>query len=98
VVWDEKVKVARPVKVHVQAVDQPGVLADICGAITAQGGNIGKTQVFTTEDKTARCDFEIEVFDRKQLDEIMSAIGKNKTVLKVERVKGIESPKLHVQS
>lgn len=96
VVWDAEAKVARPVKVHVQAVDQPGVLADICGAITAQGGNIGKTHVFTTEDKTARCDFEIEVYDRKQLDEIISAIGKNKTVLKVERIKGIESPKSHV--
>ncbi len=96
VVWDPEARVERPVKVHVQAVDQPGVLADICSAITAQGGNIGKTQVFTSEDKTARCDFEIEVYDRKQLDEIMSAIGKNKTVLKVERVKGVEISKLHV--
>jgi GTP pyrophosphokinase len=97
VAWDPKMRIARPVKVKVSAVDQPGVLADICSAITAQGANIGGTQIFKGGDNTARCDFEIEVFDRKQLDEILSAIRKNKTVLKVERLKGIEGTTLPVR-
>jgi len=88
--WDADARVARPVKVRVQAADQPGVLADICSAITAQGANIGRTQVVTGGDKTAQCQFEIEVYDRAQLDEILASIRKNKTVMYAERIKGVE--------
>ncbi len=94
--WEPEIRIARPVKVKVSVLDQPGVLADICSAITAQGANIGKTQVLKGVNNTARCDFEIEVFNREQLDEILSAIRKNKTVLNVERLKGIEGTTLPV--
>ncbi|NOY54208.1 MAG: bifunctional (p)ppGpp synthetase/guanosine-3',5'-bis(diphosphate) 3'-pyrophosphohydrolase [Deltaproteobacteria bacterium] len=91
--WDADAKIPRPVKVRVEASDQPGVLADICSAITAQGGNIGRTQVVTGSNKTALCQFEIEVYDRTQLDEILASIRKNKTVKHVERIKGVEGSK-----
>ncbi len=91
VAWEPDQQIVRPVKVRVQAKDQPGVLADICSAITAQGANIGRTQIQTLGDKAARCDFEIEVVDRKQLDKILSSIQKTKTVLNVERLKGVVS-------
>ncbi len=94
VTWDPEARIARPVRVRVQVMDKPGVLADICSAITAHEANIGKTQVSAVGENTARCDFEIEVRDRAQLDEILLAIGKTETVISVERVKGIEGTKL----
>jgi GTP pyrophosphokinase len=94
VTWDPETTIARPVRVRVQVMDKPGVLADICSAITAHEANIGKTQVSAVGERTARCDFEIEVRDRAQLDEILLAIGKTETVISVERVKGIEGSKL----
>jgi GTP pyrophosphokinase len=93
VTWDPETRIVRPVKVRVLAMDKPGVLADICSAITAQQANIGKTQVCAEKDKTARCDFEIEVNDRAQLDEILIAIGNKRAVKSVERVKGVEGSK-----
>lgn len=96
VTWDPDAKIPRPVRVRVQAMDKPGVLADICSAITTRGVNIGKTQIQTAGDKTAQCDFEIQVLDKEQLEEILGAIRKTKTVHKAERLKGVEGPTLHV--
>ncbi|MDX1763406.1 MAG: bifunctional (p)ppGpp synthetase/guanosine-3',5'-bis(diphosphate) 3'-pyrophosphohydrolase [bacterium] len=93
VTWDPETRIVRPVKVRVVAEDQPGVLADICSAITAHQANIGRTQVCSEGEDSARCDFEIEVGDRAQLDEILTAIGKSPAVRRVERVKGVEGTK-----
>ncbi len=93
VTWDPEARVARPVKVRVYAVDQPGVLAEVCSVITMHGANIGKTQIVTGEDQGAQCNFEIEVYDRTQLEEILADIRKTKTVKSAERIKGVDGVK-----
>ena len=97
--WSIKEKHAYPVHMRVNCSDKKGLLAEISSVISAKDININNAQIDTTPEKTATCDFEIEVNDLKQFKELVSELKKLKSVLSVERVRGTllkpEKKRLH---
>ena len=97
--WSIKEKHAYPVHMRVNCGDKKGLLAEISSVISSKDINITNAQIDTTPEKTATCDFEIEVNDLKQFKELVSELKKLKSVLSVERVRGTllkpEKKRLH---
>ncbi|MEA1936478.1 MAG: bifunctional (p)ppGpp synthetase/guanosine-3',5'-bis(diphosphate) 3'-pyrophosphohydrolase [Thermodesulfobacteriota bacterium] len=97
--WSIKEKHAYPVHMRVNCGDKKGLLAEISSVISSKDININNAQIDTTPEKTATCDFEIEVNDLKQFKELVSELKKLKSVLSVERVRGTllkpEKKRLH---
>ena len=97
--WSIKEKHAYPVHMRVNCGDKKGLLAEISSVISAKDININNARIDTTPEKTATCDFEIEVNDLKQFKELVSELKKLKSVLSVERVRGTllkpEKKRLH---
>ena len=85
--WDASKKIARPIKIEVNCVDEPGLLTNISSAISALNINISEAKIFTTPDKKAVCKFEVLVTDTDQLSKVMQAIGKVKGVYSTERIR-----------
>lgn len=85
--WDDNKKIARPIKIEVSCVDEPGLLTNISSAISALNINISEAKIFTTPDKKAICKFEVLVIDTDQLSKVIQAIGKVKGVYSTERIR-----------
>ena len=85
VAWDEAAA-ARPIKVRVTSVDQPGILARVTKSISAAGINIGAATI-TTEGSNAVQSFELWVTDLSSLNNVMREIQRVKGVRSVERVR-----------
>ncbi len=85
--WDDNKKIARPIKIEVNCVDEPGLLSNISSAISALNINISEAKIFTTQDKKAICKFEVLVIDTDQLSKVIQAIGKVKGVYSTERIR-----------
>ena len=86
--WSIKEKHAYPVHMRVNCSDKKGLLAEISSVMSSKDVNINNAQIDTTPEKTATCNFEIEVNDLKQFKELVSDLKKLKSVLSVERVNG----------
>ena len=67
--WDDEAVAARPIKVRVISVDQPGILAKVTKSISAGGINIGAATITTGEGATAIQSFELWVPDLTSLDQ-----------------------------
>ena len=74
------------VRIIVETLNRPGVLATITTAIANCEVNIGECSVMTTSDQRAQIHFAIEVADLKELERVMGEIGLIQTVLNVRRV------------
>lgn len=85
--WDSTKKIARPIKIVVNCVDEPGLLTNISSAISALNINISEAKIFTTPDKKAVCRFEVLVTDTDQLSKVIQAVSKVKGVYSTERVR-----------
>ncbi|MFZ4404570.1 MAG: RelA/SpoT family protein [Pseudobdellovibrionaceae bacterium] len=74
------------VKVKVIAQDIPGLLKSMSEAFAVQGINIQSAQIRTTKDKTAVCEFEINVKDVMQLNQAIHEIQKIRGIIDVSRM------------
>jgi len=87
--WNLKEKAIHAVRVRVVCNDKKGLLAEISSALASSEVNIIRADVATTEDKRAICNFELEVHDLKHLQNAFRSLTKLKSVLKVERLRGL---------
>ncbi len=87
--WSIKDKQTYPVHVRVTCHDKKGLLAEVSNVISAMDINIGHATVETNPGESAICDFQLEVHDLRHLNNVVSALKKLKSVVSVERVKGI---------
>jgi GTP pyrophosphokinase len=87
--WNLKEKAIHAVRIRVVSNDKKGLLAEISSALASSEVNIIRADVATTEDKRAICNFELEVHDLKHLQNAFRSLTKLKSVLKVERLRGL---------
>jgi GTP pyrophosphokinase len=85
--WEFKSGKRYPVRVKIESLDRPGILAAISAGIAHGGVNITGYQVMT-RDGTGHHELELEIEDLKQLQRVMRRIGQVKGVKKVERLRG----------
>jgi len=85
VVWEPSDHDLYLAKLKVVTTDKKGILADISSIIAQNNANILQAQIQTTIDKKGVSVFTIEVENYNQLQTIMGAIKKIKSVLIVER-------------
>lgn len=76
-----------PVRVKIESLDRPGILAAISAGIAHGGVNITGYQVMT-RDGIGHHELELEIVDLKQLLRVMRRIEQVKGVKKVERLRG----------
>jgi GTP diphosphokinase / guanosine-3',5'-bis(diphosphate) 3'-diphosphatase len=86
--WEENVQAARPVKIEVSCVDQPGLLAAISAAITSANANIARAQIRTFTGQKAVNTFEVIIKDSEHLKQVLQNISKVKGVYKTVRARG----------
>jgi guanosine-3',5'-bis(diphosphate) 3'-pyrophosphohydrolase len=91
--WDVTRKKPHLVRILVETVDKPGVLAKVTSAIADSKVNISECIVKTTEDQQAQIHMSIEIIDLEHLEKVMREIGKVKTVLDVRRIKESAHPR-----
>ncbi|MBE9546768.1 MAG: bifunctional (p)ppGpp synthetase/guanosine-3',5'-bis(diphosphate) 3'-pyrophosphohydrolase [Proteobacteria bacterium] len=87
--WNIKEKHAYPVHIKVTCSDKKGLLAEVSSVISTKDVNISHANVDITPEKQAILDFEIEVNDLKHFNELVSELKKLKSVLFVERIRGL---------
>ncbi len=79
---DESTSTARLI---IEAVDKPGVLANLSSAISAMDINITHMEATTTQDGKARIVFNIDAKDRNQIASLMQKIAQADGVIRVRR-------------
>lgn len=85
--WDIAVKTPRKVRLTIHSQDTIGLLSKVTQAMTDNGANISSAQVKTTGRGKAIHNFEMAVEDAPQLEKVIRAIEMVPGVIKVERVK-----------
>ena len=84
--WDQREKLAYPVKIEVISVDKKGLLAAISSSISSAEANISNAYARTTQDQKAVSTFELEVNNFKHLRNVIRSVEKVKGVIKVNRL------------
>lgn len=74
------------VRILVETLNRPGVLATVTNAIADSKVNIAECSVLTSGDQRAQIHLAIEVADLKQLEQVMGEVGMIQTVLNVRRL------------
>jgi len=87
--WNIKETHTYPVHIRVNCSDKKGLLSEVSSVISSKDINIINAKIDTTPEKSATCDFEIEVSDLKHFNELVSELKKLKSVLSVERLRGM---------
>lgn len=87
--WDTREKQIYPVHLRVLCNDKKGLLAEVSSVISTKNINIRHAEIDTTPEKSAILDFEIEVNDLTHFNELVSELKKLKSVLSVERMRGL---------
>jgi len=77
-----------PVRIQIIAHDSIGLLANITGAISESKVNILDASTKTGTDSKAEGYFTISVSGAKQLEKVIKAVRKIKSVISVKRVEG----------
>jgi GTP pyrophosphokinase len=83
--WKIEDNSTTPVKVFVETVDKPGILANLSAVISSVNINISHVEASSTEDKKAHIYFILEVKDRNQLISLTQKIAQLEGVLRVKR-------------
>lgn len=83
--WSHDGDVTSPVKISIEAMDKPGILANLSALISAANVNISYIKANTTSDKTAIIELILEIKNQKQLFDIQNKIAQMKGVLNIRR-------------
>ena len=83
--WKPEGETTTPVRLLVEAVDRPGILAGLSALISSFNINISSVKASSTEDKKAHITFILGVKDKSQLAGISQKIAQLEGVLKVAR-------------
>jgi GTP diphosphokinase / guanosine-3',5'-bis(diphosphate) 3'-diphosphatase len=86
--WETSVTTTYPVKIRVQSHDKLGLLAEITAVISQKNANILSAMTETGDDKVADTYFTLAVESAHQLDDIIAAVRKLKSVFDVKRLGG----------
>ena len=82
-----------PVNIRVHCRDKKGLLAELSSVFSTMGVNISTATVETNRGENALCTFELDVSDLEQLNQVTSGLRKLKSVISIERVRGISQKK-----
>jgi guanosine-3',5'-bis(diphosphate) 3'-pyrophosphohydrolase len=83
--WSQDGDVTSMVKLHVEGMDKPGILADLTAVISGANVNISHLQAMSTHDKRALLEFTLEVKNRNQIVSLINKISQLDGVLSVRR-------------
>ncbi len=83
--WRADGDITTPVRLFVETVDKPGILASLSAIISSVEVNIRHVEANSTEDKKAHVIFILEVKDKKQLSLLTQKIEQIEGILKVGR-------------
>lgn len=83
--WKTEGEATSPVRLLIETVDKPGILANLSSLISSVNVNISNITATSTEDKKAHITFILEVKDKKQLSGLTQKIAQLEGVLKVSR-------------
>jgi GTP pyrophosphokinase len=83
--WKPQGEATSPVKLSIETIDKPGMLASLSALISSVNVNISNLTVVTTEDKKAHITFILEVKDRSQLSGLSHKIAQIDGVLRINR-------------
>ncbi len=83
--WKVEGEVTSPVRLFIETVDRPGILASLSALISSVNVNISHLEASSTEDKRAHITFILEVKDKSQLTGLTQKIAQMEGVLKVSR-------------
>lgn len=85
--WQDDGQTPRPIKIDVNCVDRPGLLAAISAAITSASVNIARAQIRTFPDQKALNTFEVMITNSDQLKRVLRNVMKVKGVFKATRAR-----------
>ncbi|MDD5168998.1 MAG: bifunctional (p)ppGpp synthetase/guanosine-3',5'-bis(diphosphate) 3'-pyrophosphohydrolase [Syntrophales bacterium] len=85
--WNVDKKQTFSVLIRVVCRDKKGVLAEVSAVISGMDINIAHAEVDTTPDLRAICSFKVDVNDLIQLNHVVAAIKRLKSVVSVERLR-----------
>jgi (p)ppGpp synthase/HD superfamily hydrolase len=85
---DERTPQRFPARVSVQSVNEPGTLAQIAQVIAEHDGNIDNIRMTRRSPDFTDCVIDLEVYDLKHLNAIISQLRAKKVVAAAERVNG----------
>ncbi len=83
--WKTTGDATSPVRLIIETVDKPGVLASLSALISSVNVNISQIEATSSEDKKARITFILAVKDKTQLSGLIHKIAQTEGVLKVSR-------------
>jgi GTP diphosphokinase / guanosine-3',5'-bis(diphosphate) 3'-diphosphatase len=83
--WKAADNATSPVRLLIETVDKPGMLASLSALISSVNINISNLKLRTTEDKKAHITFILDIKDRTQLSGLTQKIAQLEGVLKVIR-------------
>ena len=83
--WKAEGDATSPVRLLIETVDKPGILASLSALISSVNVNISNVTAISTEEKKAHITFILEVKDRSQLSGLVQKIVQLEGVLKVSR-------------
>ena len=83
--WKAAGEATSPVRLLIETVDQPGMLASLSALISSVNINISNATVTSTEDKKAHITLILDVKDKKQLSVLFQKIAQLEGVLRLSR-------------
>jgi GTP pyrophosphokinase len=83
--WKTEGDATSPVRLLIETVDKPGILASLSALISSVDVNISSATATSTEDKKAHITFILEVKDKSQLSGLTQKIAQIEGILKVSR-------------
>ena len=83
--WSQDSDITSTVKLYVEGMDKPGILANLTALISGANVNISHLQAASTHDKRALLEFTLEVKNRNQIVSLVNKISQMDGVLAVRR-------------
>jgi GTP pyrophosphokinase len=83
--WSQEGEATSQTKVYVEALDKPGILANLSALISSVNVNIASVKAESTSDKRAWIELTMEVKDKNQLVGLMNKISQMDGILHVRR-------------
>ncbi|MBI4685785.1 MAG: bifunctional (p)ppGpp synthetase/guanosine-3',5'-bis(diphosphate) 3'-pyrophosphohydrolase [Nitrospirae bacterium] len=83
--WKQEGEATYPAKISIEAMDRPGILADLSALITSMNVNIKNVEASSTSEKKAHVGLILEVTNKKQLTALLQKIASVEGILSVRR-------------
>ncbi|MBN2568527.1 MAG: bifunctional (p)ppGpp synthetase/guanosine-3',5'-bis(diphosphate) 3'-pyrophosphohydrolase [Deltaproteobacteria bacterium] len=84
--WNVEKQHTHPVNIRIACRDKKGLLADMSNVIFSMGINISYLNLEATGDGYATCDFQIDVNNLNELNQVITGLKNLKNVMSVERI------------